>query len=231
LRYITLTNNTVDISLAARGFFQTLGVNLDPTTPGGAGKSIFFNDRLGELFVRASEQDLDTIENAIQVLNQVAPQVHIKARFVEIEQDDANALGFNWYLGQFGNTVTASGGSEASQNVPISAANPLGTFPGNTTASQIAGAATDQLLTGGLRNALGAPTLATVTGILTDPNFRVVINALSQRTGVQTLGAPEVTTTSGRQAQMRATTLRTIITQVNFVAGTAPVTSGTAVTP
>ena len=60
--YVTLTNSTVQVSIAARNFFNTLGVNLDPP------KSIFFNDRLGELFVRATEQDLDTIENAIQVI-------------------------------------------------------------------------------------------------------------------------------------------------------------------
>jgi general secretion pathway protein D len=152
-------------------------------------------------------------------LNQVAPQVHIKARFIEITQQDDKALGFNWYLGQFGSTVTASGGSEASQNVPVSAANPLGSFPGNTTASQIAGAATDQLITGGLRNPLGAPALATVTGILTDPNFRVVINALEQRSGVETLAEPEVTTTSGRQTQMRATRIQTVVSGVSFQQG------------
>jgi tetratricopeptide (TPR) repeat protein len=226
LQFVTVTTNTVSISVMARDFFQTLGVNL--TLPG---KAIFFNDRLGELWVRGTEQDLDTIESAIEVLDHIPPQVHIKARFVEVEQDDANALGFNWYLGQFGSTVTGSGGSEASQNVPVSAANPLGTFPGNTTASQIAGAATDQLLSGGLRNALGAPTLATFTGILTDPNFRVAISALSQRTGVETLAEPEVVTTSGRQTQMRATSILTIITAVNFQAGTAATTTGTAVTP
>ena len=60
-------------------FFSSLGVNLNLP-----GKSIFFNDRLGELFVRATLDDLDTIENAIEVLNHIAPQVHIKARFIEI---------------------------------------------------------------------------------------------------------------------------------------------------
>ena len=63
----------------ARLFFSTLGVNLNLP-----GKSIFFNDRLGELFVRATSEDLDTIENAIEVLNRMAPQIHIKARFIEI---------------------------------------------------------------------------------------------------------------------------------------------------
>ena len=103
----------------------------------------------------------------------------------------------------------------------------MGTFPGNTAAGQIAGSANDQLLTQGLRNPLGAPALATVTGILTDPNFRVVIHALQQRTGSETLAEPEVVTTSGRQTQMRATQLQTIITSFSFQQGTAATTTGT----
>jgi type II secretory pathway component GspD/PulD (secretin) len=50
-----------------------------------------------------------------------------------------------------------------------------------------------------------------VTGILTEPNFRVALHAL-QRPGFETLAEPEVTTTSGRQAQMRATQVVTVIT-------------------
>jgi len=166
---------------------------------------------------RATDQDLDTIERAIQALNQIPPQVHIKARFIEVEQDDNKALGFDWYLGQFGNSVVASGGSAPSLNVPVSSANPLGTFPGNTTASQIAGAASDQLVTSGLRNT--GPAIGTITGIMTDPNFRVVIHALENRSGFEQLAEPEVVTTSGRQTQMRATDIKTIVTGYSFQNG------------
>ena len=227
MRFVTLTNATVSVSVEARSFFFTLGVDL--TTPG---KSIFFNDRLGELFVRASQQDLDTIENALEVLNRVAPQVHIKARFIELDEGNSSALGFDWYLGNYVNgKVIANGGSAPSLNVPTSAANPLGTFPGNTAASQIPGSSTDQLITSGLRNPLGAPALTTITGIMTDPNFRVVINALEQRTGTETLAEPEVVTTSGRQTQMRATQIISVVTGVNFQQGTAATTTGTTTTP
>jgi type II secretory pathway component GspD/PulD (secretin) len=216
-------NRTSDVSTEARLFFSTLGVNLELP-----GKSLFFNDRLGELFVRASQQDLDTIENAIEVLNRVAPQVHIKARFIEIDENNSSALGFNWYLGNYVNgKVIANGGSAPSFNVPTSVANPLGSFPGNTVASQIPGSSTDQNITSGLRNPLGAPALTTITGIMTDPNFRVVISALQQNTGAETLGEPEVVTTSGRQTEMRATQLITVVTGVNFQQGTAAQTSGT----
>ena len=42
--------------------------------------------------------------------------------------------------------------------------------------------------------------LYTVTGIMTDPNFRVVIGALEQRTGVDTLPEPKVVVTSRNHA-------------------------------
>jgi Flp pilus assembly secretin CpaC len=72
--------------------------------------------------------------------------------------------------------------------------------------------------------------VATITGILTDPNFRIVIHALEQRSGFENLAEPEVTTTSGRQTQMRATDIVTIITSFSFqqsTAGTTTTTTGT----
>jgi general secretion pathway protein D len=89
----------------------------------------------------------------------------------------------------------------------------------------IPGSSTDQQVTSGLRNT--APAIATVTGILTDPNFRVVLHALEQRTGFETLAEPEVTTTSGRQTQMRATQIINVVTGFNFQQGTGGITAGT----
>src|SRR5262249_14032161 len=74
---------------------------------------------------------------------------------------------------------------------------------------------TDGLLTGGLRNTgpqgNSIPTVATVTGILTDPQFRVVIHALEQRDGTDLLSAPKVTTLSGRQTQIQVVEVRSIV--------------------
>ncbi len=140
----------------------------------------------------------------------------------------SSALGFDWYLGNFVNgTVVANGGSAPSLTVPVSSANPLGAFPGNTAANLIPGAASDQNAHG--RPAQYRPTaIATVTGILTDPNFRVAIQALQQRTGVESLAEPEAVTTSGRQTQMRATDIQFILTGFSFNTGTATTGVGTA---
>jgi RNA polymerase sigma factor (sigma-70 family) len=64
-------------------------------------------------------------------------------------------------------------------------------------------------------------------GILTDPNFRVVLHALQQRSGVEILAEPEATLTSGHQVQMRATQIISVITnfclqETNGISGIVP---------
>ena len=58
---------------------------------------------------------------------------------------------------------------------------------------------------------LARRTMAAVTGILTDPQFRATINALEQRPDTEILTSPEVTTESGRQAQMQAGDMMTLV--------------------
>lgn len=223
LSFITRQTSAATPSELVRAFFTSLGVNLNYPP----GKAVFFNDRLGKLFVKATADDLDTIERAIEALNEVAPQVHIKARFVEVSQDDSKALGFDWYLGQFNvaNNGGVVGQAGSAPSLYTGNKSTTGYFPGQTAADAIAGSANDELLTSGLRNA--APAIGTVTGILTNPKFRMVIHALEQRSGYESLAEPEVTTTSGRQTQMRATQVQSIITGYNFQQGTAAQTAGT----
>jgi general secretion pathway protein D len=216
LKFVTTTNNMEDVSRAAINYFSSLGVDLDPTR--NPGKALFFNDRQGMLVVRATMQDLDIIEAAIQILNIVPPQVNIKSKFVEISQNDQKALGFDWYLGNMlmnNGTIGAQAGSAPSYTGAATPANPSGVFPGNPYAgTTIPASATDGQLTSGLRS-VGSP-LFTLSGILTDPQFRLVIKALQQRDGTELLAQPEVTTTSGRQAQMKAADVKSVITGFSF---------------
>jgi general secretion pathway protein D len=57
----------------------------------------------------------------------------------------------------------------------------------------------------------GIPAIATLSGILTDPQFRLVVRALEQREGVDLLSAPKITTVSGRQARIAIEDIQTII--------------------
>jgi general secretion pathway protein D len=237
---------------AVISFFRTVGVELGPQ----AGKCVFWNDREGTLMVRATSQELDIIEAAIETLNIAPPQVNIKAKFVEVTQDDAKALGFDWYVGNVlmgGGAVGAQAGSAPSFNGTPSTANPAGTFPGQPGSTGNPGTGnnspvnnaypstlitptpSDGQLTSGLRNQVGQggatiPAVATVTGILTDPQFRVVIRALEARSSADLLNESQVTTLSGRQTQIQVIDLRFTGTGVNQAVGGTGGTAGTGTT-
>jgi beta-lactamase regulating signal transducer with metallopeptidase domain len=55
-----------------------------------------------------------------------------------------------------------------------------------------------------------------LTGLLTDKNFKAVLRALESKPGTMALAEPDVTTMSGRQTQMRATQVITVITNFTF---------------
>lgn len=193
------------------GYFGAAGVNI--TNYGG---TVFFNDRNGLLFVRASMADLEIIEDAIEVLNVVPPQVSIEAKFAEISQQDNRALGFDTFLGNVlmgGGAVGVQGGTAPSFTPPATRANPLGVFP----TQGFAQGAADSLISNGVEG--GGNTIATISGILTNPQFRLVIKALESRSGTDVLTAPRLITISGRQAQLQVTDNRTIVTGISAQQG------------
>src|ERR1051325_5139862 len=107
------------------------------------------------------------------------------------------------------------GGSAPTFAGAPSAANPLGAFP----TLPLTPTANPELLSSGLRNLSGLsgsqapiPEMVTFSGILTDPQFRVVVRALEQRDGSDLLSEASVTTLSGRQTEIQVVDLRTIVT-------------------
>jgi tetratricopeptide (TPR) repeat protein len=82
------TNDMVSVSVSGmlREFFTGMGVDLGPP------RTIFFNETEGTLFVRATLQELDRIEAAVQALNIPPPQVNIKAKFIEVQEEAAVEL-------------------------------------------------------------------------------------------------------------------------------------------
>jgi tetratricopeptide (TPR) repeat protein len=185
---------------ALRELFASAGVDLDPAR--NPGKALFYKDRQGMFVVRATLQDLDIIEAIIGVMNTVSPQINIKAKFVEVSQNDSKALGFDWYLGNVLMTNITIGGHAG------------------TALTTMAPNSTNQLATSGSLHSHASP--FTATGILTDPQFRVVMKALQQRSGTELLAQPEVTTMSGRQAQMKASDILTVLKGINERALTPP---------
>jgi hypothetical protein len=74
----SIAGTTRDVNFLARKFFQNAGVNWSPP------KTLFFNDRRGLLDVYATPQDLEVVERSLGVLCELPPQIHIKARFIEV---------------------------------------------------------------------------------------------------------------------------------------------------
>ena len=155
------------------------------------------------------------VDALVDQANASAPkQVSIESKFVEINQNNAKELGFDWLLGPFSlNGKVFGAGGTASNGVPVNSTNfpfnangvPIGQNPvtsGNRSGDfAISANALDALLVPGLGQAAGvAPSMFGLAGVFTNPQFQVVIRALNQKKGIDLLSAPSVTTKSGQRA-------------------------------
>jgi type II secretory pathway component HofQ len=86
LRNATHAFASASTTQTAGNYFNSKGLNFPPP------KSIFFDDKLGLLFVKATPTDLNAVERLVVQLNFEPPQVHMKAYFIEITESDAQAL-------------------------------------------------------------------------------------------------------------------------------------------
>ena len=76
---VTITNATQNVQDTVRAYFTAAGVSMTPPN------MIFFNDRTGVLLVRATVQELDIVQQAVEVLNIAPPQVTIEAKFAIVQ--------------------------------------------------------------------------------------------------------------------------------------------------
>jgi general secretion pathway protein D len=208
----TLTNDRQLVGRAdAKTMLQSMGVSFPPSA------SATFWPHSGTLIVRNTQDNLDMVDALVDQANASAPkQVSIESKFVEINQNNAKELGFDWLLGPFSlNGKVFGGGGTAGNGVPVNSANfpfadpatgnPIGQNPvtsGNRSGNfAITANALDALLLPGLGQVAGvAPSAFGLAGVFTNPQFQVVIRALNQKKGVDLLSAPSVTTKSGQRA-------------------------------
>ena len=180
-----------------------------------------------KLIVRNTQAAVDLIDTIVEGATGVAPtQVEIESKFVEISQNNLNELGFDWLLGPFsvGGGVYGDGGTRAGNqdlssqyyaNYPF--ADPAGTGVGANpmTAGNRNGIGTsfNSAITANSLNALlggipqgtnvASPGVFGIAGVFTNPQFQIVIRALSQQKGVDLMTAPKVTTKSGIKATIK----------------------------
>ena len=84
----TGTNLIEAVTPALRDFLLQAGVDLDPVKH--PGKALFYKDRQGMLMVRATMEDLDTIEAVISLMHSTPPQIMVQACFIEVSEKEAS---------------------------------------------------------------------------------------------------------------------------------------------
>ncbi len=188
----------------AREFLESQGVPFPP------GASAHFLPQSSRLIVRNTIDNLELVDALVEQANVAGPkQVEIESKFVEITQNNLKELGFDWLLGPFnitGNSgkIVGAGGAPVplnqANNFPFPTTNQFPVTSGNRSGDfAISANALDALLLG-----TGAPAIAPgifgLAGVMTNPQFQVVIRALNQKKGIDLLSAPRVTTKSGQRA-------------------------------
>ncbi|WP_256199570.1 hypothetical protein [Verrucomicrobium spinosum] len=180
------------------------------------GSSAVFVAATSQLIVRNTQPNLDQVEAFVEGLTkQVPQQIYITTKFVEVSQKNTDELGFDWLIGGFdiggrafgsgGTTGNSSNGPVSSSNYPFSQSGvPIGQNPVTaglrSGTSAIAADSIDGLISGQSLVSSAAPGVFALAGVFTDPQFQVVIRALSQKKGVDLMSAPSVTTRSGQRA-------------------------------
>jgi len=185
---------------------------VDAGVPFPAGASISYNDRLSMLLVSNTPENLELFERIIAQLNIIPSQVEIEAKFIEITQQDISELGFKWNLGSinFGggknNHYRFEGGGQTYPPVtsPTSSTGVDEITRGLRDVTSVVSAnALDALLGSGAIVTPGNTEIFSLAGVLTDPQFQVIIKMLAQRRNADLLSAPKVTTVSGNTAQIK----------------------------
>lgn len=183
------------------------------------GASAVYNPVTSQLVVRNTAPNIDNIETYLEsIANRTPKQVYITTKFVEVTQKNTDELGFDWLLGAFNipgsNRVFGNGGTTgnsangATTDYPITdpGGSPVGSSPVSGGlrfgTAAISPDNIDGLLTANKNTTTVSPGVFSLSGVLTDPQFQVVVRALSQKKGVDLMSAPSVVTKSGVPAKI-----------------------------
>lgn len=194
----------------AKDYLVSQGVEFPP------GASANYLAAGSKLIIRNTRDNIDVIDSLVDAAMGVAPsQVDIQTKFLEINQNNLQELGFDWLLGPFsiGGGMYGNGGGSGtnvnSANYPFG--NPMGTgavmnpVGGVRSGDQsISGNSVDALIAGQLGvSTAPAPGIFSIAGVFSEPQFQLVIRALNQKKGIDLISTPKVTTKSGVKATVR----------------------------
>lgn len=180
------------------------------------------------LLVRNTPTNLDLVEQIVVSTNVDAPkQVKISTKFVEIQQENTDELGFDWIVTPFGlssNSVFLGGGTigngqsrtNADFSSPVDGVSIPGipAAPGQDVFNVIGGGnrtGDGALNRDSINSLLGnpnraaqsasvAPGILALTGLFSDGQVQLIMRGLSQKKGTDLMTAPSVTARSGEKA-------------------------------
>jgi general secretion pathway protein D len=205
----------------AKDYLSSQGVEFPP------GASANYLSAGSKLVVRNTRDNIDLIDSLVDAAVGVSPsQVDIQTKFLEINQNNLQELGFDWLLGPFsvGGGVYGTGGGLTNSGAPYPFGNPMAggakmNSVGGTSlrsgSEAISGNSIDALIAA--QNAgffqanpqlarqanQAAPGIFSIAGIFSEPQFQLVIRALNQKKGIDLMSAPKVTTKSGSKATVK----------------------------
>ncbi len=179
-----------------KAFFQEMGVQWP------IGSSIKHVPAIGKLMVANTADNLAIFEQRLTALNVVPKQIEIEARFVEVNQTDLNALGFEWNLTDPWEMAYKK--NEA--GLPMAQRQRIQMNSGSfTTGNRYLGdLAANEQAPDNMRNATA--NLLSIASVLTNPELSFVLHALEQKGNADLLSAPKVTTQSGIEATIKVVT-------------------------
>lgn len=203
------------------------------------GSKIFLDQRTGTLIVRNTPTNLKIVEDILRTLDVAPYQVAITARFIELENTDAEELGLEWLLRddlKFFENVNSSRGLIAPSALPRTQFDRLKKTVGTQSLDQSFSGNerffTTDSLTGQITSSLtgAASPLVSFSGILTRPEFSIVLHAINQKTKNNLLSSPRVTTVNGQRAQIKIVQEFIYPTEYEVTAATTN-SNGTVTTP
>ncbi len=200
--------------VSAQDFLVSRGVQF------GAGASANYVASTSSLVVKNTAEQLQLVDDIVQsAKDSGAKNVEIHVRMVSVESEELQQLGLDFLLGASNIDGSAraffAGGTPGNSGFPVAGADfplvgpggPVGTFPvssGLRMGELGAGDGIDSVINRGSPDPVGTkiPGVFSVAGVFTDPQFQMVLRALSQAKGSDFLSDAHVVTRPGQLAKI-----------------------------